>query len=129
MISKEQYELNERSAFLAQIKSCDTLPLSERNENKKEMIEVLQECLQSFYQAVSFLINGDFGYGAYQATKESLQNKRMNRKAWLFNTTACLNYSVPFRQACNLWHGLDFELKEKINKKLDEMIEESINEE
>ncbi len=96
--------------------------LDDRKESERTFISEVVLSRPSFYEAVSFLLNGSYGSGAYFAF--CTLSKRSNRRAWLFTTVATLEYRVPMRAACKVWKFLHPDIQADINEKLDAMIAE-----
>ena len=62
----------------------------------------------------------------YTVFRKIVKNKRLNRRAWLFNYVAKLEYGLTLQQACKFWVSLDEELKAKVNEYLDYRINVAI---
>lgn len=101
-LSNEQYIANEIRRFHLEMVEKEKLPLEDRKLSRKLLTESLNDpkTLPHFIQSVSWLINGSYGQGAYYAFRRL--TRRMNRRAWLFNTVACLEYSCPFKFSCEV---------------------------
>lgn len=101
--------------FHQDLRKIEKLPLSERKENSEALRDTLLNHRTHFLHPVDWLLAGHFGHGPYIKAWEAIDNKRMNRRAYLFQTVACLNFNVPQREANKLWNSLTPEVKEQIN--------------
>lgn len=121
----DDYQLREITIFHRDLDRIRQLPLSERKENTQDLREILEsdEYRERFNDACFWLLDGSFGQGAYLKSREVIRNSRMNKRAWIFQTVAALNYRVPQREACKLWNSLPKELQDKINEEIDAQID------
>jgi hypothetical protein len=117
----EQFVMNELRIFHKDIQEVEQLPLHERKSNRDRFKETLEQNVELFIERVEWLLNGSYGQGSYLAFERL--TKRMNRRAWLFVTTACLEWHVPNQYARDVWNKLDTDLQAAINRMLDEAIE------
>ena len=114
-LTNAEYETYEARRHAAALREVETAPLAERKEAAEEYGEALREYPQSLTQAVSYLLNGSFGYGAYRAALNILSHKRMNRAAALSLMAAALNWRCPPNYATREWNKLTQEQRDKIN--------------
>ena len=121
-MNKEQYVTNEIRLFHKDLNEIEKLPLHERRENRDSFKQTLEQNVELFIERVSWLLNGSYGQGSFLTFEQ--MTKRMNRRAWLFVTTAALEWRVPNKFARDVWNKLDTDLQAAINRMLDEVIEE-----
>lgn len=118
----DTYEITEISRFRKELTETEKSSLADRKAGKADLIEMLTTDLAQWEKRVEFLLDGDYGYGALASYNRC--TKRMNRRAWLFNHIAVIEYKTSFKYACDVWHGLDTDLQASINVILDELIKE-----
>jgi len=126
IIDYYQYEVLK---FRRQMNNMIKLPLFDRKEGAKILLNHINNENHHFQQSVEWLVDGSYGYGGYIEAIITLNNKRLNRRAWLFNTVAAVEYCVDGQMACRLWKGLDDATKDRINVILDAVIENYENDE
>ena len=113
--TQAQYEQNERALFNNQRNLVGlNFTRDERTENNREMFSHLCDNPALVAERIGWLIDGNYGYGAYQAWRE-IANSRMNKPAWLLQTIAALEWRVNARDLNKLWHKLSTDQQEKIN--------------
>lgn len=122
-MNRELYEQEELRRFHGEMMERERRPLLDRRDAKENLRNTLAtiEGVQDFLQTVSWIINGSYGAGAYLAFRRL--TKRMNRRAWLFNTAACLEYDCPIKFSCATWHNLSTDLQTHINLELDNLLQ------
>lgn len=121
---KSTYEQRERDAFQKQIHAVESAPLN--REDASELDNYLRTNPALILERIVWLIQGCYGKGSYDATREVLQNKRMNRPAWLFQTISALEFGVKSSKARKLWNSLDSDSQCKFNLELSEVIREAL---
>ena len=120
--TQEQYEDREITMFFKKIEDVKRLPIAERRENRERMLDHLSGDLKHFGDSVSWLIEGSYGFGAQLKAKQALENKRFNRRAWLFNHVALIEYQIDSSMASRVWNSLAKEAQDQINMCLDDVI-------
>lgn len=110
--SQQEYENREAREFQRQLSEA------EKNPDKRADAERFREALASdpalVAERVGWLIAGNYGYGAMQAAKRVLGQKRMNRAAWLVQVTGAVEWSVPPRLVAAAWKKLSGPQKEAL---------------
>jgi len=119
-MNESQYQMNEIIRFNKECQETEKAPLESRKQGKEAFKHTLETDLSHFLDCVNFLVNGDYGAGA-KFSFERL-TKRMNRRAWLFNTVAVIEYGTSIKYACEVWHSLDTDLQIAINAMLDDVL-------
>lgn len=120
----EQYLEQEILKFKRETRALKDQPLEDRKENGENFTDYLNNHLGRVIESIEWVIQGNYGQGAYLEALRVLKNKRCNRRAWLFNTVAALEWRVDTLRACKVWNALTPETQEKINNELDKVIEE-----
>lgn len=117
-----EYQMNELTRFRKQLEETEKGSLQYRKDGIEEYKKCLENDLHHFETLISILISGDYGAGASFAFARC--SKRMNRRAWLFNTLAVIEFQTSGKFACQLWHKLDTDLQLAINRILGDAIAE-----
>lgn len=115
------YHIAEIKRHNKEIDEISNDTLIERRESETQFIKVLLFSHDQFLHSIELILNGSYGSGCYYSFMRL--SKRSNRRAWLFNTAACLEYRVPMRAACRVWNNLSPDIQNDINAELDKMIE------
>lgn len=118
--TQEQYEERELKLFRLELSRVESQPKKDRQEARDEFRLAVYDNRPSLYQSADYLIAGHFGAGAYYAYRRLTH--RMNRRAWLFNTCAALDWGCSQAFACTVWRDLPGAIRREINQKLDQLI-------
>lgn len=103
----DTYDMNERIRFNKELRDVDSAPLTERQEARAAWLDALRNEPQIIAERIGWLIEGSYGFGSYQIAREVIQNKRMNRSAWLGITISALEWNCPSNFAREAWNKLD----------------------
>ena len=117
------YDLNERIRFNKQLTEVERAPLAERKEAAAAWLESLTTSPEWVAEKIGWLLDGSYGYGAYQAARDVITHKRMNRRAWLGQTIAALEWQCPNNYARAAWNKLSSEQQAALNAMIDREIE------
>lgn len=138
MKTTEEHELEELGKFHLQLKQLKTAQTQhERIENYEELMKVLLEhpeakaSLDKFFESADWILQGSYGFGAYKYAMNMI-GTRQNKRAWLFMTTAALEWGVDDYYARKLWARLPEATRVMINESLQDLWDEcerQINEE
>jgi len=121
-MNNQAYELNEIARFNRELIEIEKQSLQDRKENRDHFVEILNNHLDLFFTRIEWLLNGSYGAGSLFAFNQL--TKRMNRKAWLFNTIARIEWRTSLKYSCEIWNNLDTDLQLAINAKLDQLIKD-----
>lgn len=123
MYSQSEYEMNELIRFNKECQAIERAPLQSRQQGRTDLKDCLNNNLKHWITYIEFLINGDYGAGSKFAFERL--SKRMNRRAWLFNNVAVIEFGTSLKMACEVWNGLDTDLQAAINVELDKILTET----
>jgi len=112
-----EYHNRDLITFSNALARVEKLPLIERRENRDELLSDLVADPHIIAERAQWLLRGHYGYGP-QAAFNRL-SPRSNRRAWLFNTVAAIEWHVPNKYARDVWNELDRITQAKINESLD----------
>lgn len=122
MTTDSQYVQSELSRFRKERHQIENAPLPELKEGAADLKKFLEEDFQHLLTQAQWIIDGSYGAGCQFAWQKL--SKRMNRRAWLFNTYAIHAHRTNQRLASKVWHLLDTDLQAAINAGLDKIINE-----
>ena len=112
--SQAEYERNERDRFHRDLREIDRTPLSERKESCREFFEAMKGDPDLVAERVSWLLDGSYGKGSYDASREVARNTRMNRVAWLTQITGALEWRCPADMLIRAWKKLTSAEKDRL---------------
>jgi hypothetical protein len=118
----DQYDLSEIKRFRAELEEKEKGTAREHKEAREAFKAALNDDLEHFEDMAQCLVDGSFGYGAQAAF--NMMSARSNRRGWIFNTLATLEWNATNRDARKVWHELDTDLQAAINTILDEVIKQ-----
>lgn len=124
----QAYELREIESFQRQLREVEKLPLQERKENAREFTEVLHNDPRLIAERIGWLLNGSYGRGSYTKALQVANSPRMNQGAWLVQTVAALEWSVPGRMTAQAWHTLSVPQRSRLDILIKEEIRNSLSE-
>jgi hypothetical protein len=127
MMTLGQYEQNERIAFHKKLSEVESASLAVRKAAGKEFAVYLLEYPATVVERISWLLDGNYGFGSHKTACEVVRNKRMNRHAWLVQTIAALEWGCPGRFAREAWTKLPETKKEALATQIAIVIEEHLN--
>jgi len=112
------YETKERIIFNRELEVIESAPLHERREAREALTFYLNEHPAVVTERIGWLLNGSYGAGAAMAA-ENILNSRANKRAWLLQTIAILEWHCPRRFAGQVWNKLTADQQDKINAMID----------
>lgn len=98
------YEANERKLFLAQIREVENAPLDK--DSAAELADTLATNPELIAQRITWMLDGSYGKGAYDAAHDVANNRRMNRNAWMVQTITALEWNVKSSKVRAIWKKL-----------------------
>lgn len=114
--SKAEYEMRELRTFATELRALDRAPLNERKEAAAEFYDAMAHDPHLVAERVGWLLDGNFGYGAYVQANRVARNPRMNRQAWLVQHVGALEWQVPLRMVPAAWKKLTVQQKMKLDQ-------------
>lgn len=115
---------HERLAFLRELREAEKSTLGQRQEACRDLLNALRDPT-IIAERVHWLLIGNYGRGAYDEAWRVLQNRRMNRVAWMVVTIAALDWQCPKRLAVAAWRRLSAEEKRRLHAVVDREISEA----
>lgn len=111
-LTRDRYAAVELAKFHAE--------LARKKANEEEIEHALDADVDIIVERCEWLADGSYGAGAYQALRNL--GKRMNRRAWLYNTIMGLEWGLSQRQACASWHKRTPSEQRRIDTGLDKIL-------
>ena len=124
----QAYEQREVADFQRQLREVEKLPLRERKENALNITEALHNEPELVAERVGWLLNGSYGRGAYTQAQRVARSPRMNQSAWLVQTVAALEWSVPPRMTAQAWHTLSAGSRRHLESLIQREIRDALSE-
>lgn len=121
--SQAEYERNERTRFYNQLREIERAPLADRKEACREFFEAMRDDPALVAERVSWLLDGNYGFGSYQAAGEVARNTRMNRVAWLTQIIGALEWQCPQRMLIAAWKKLSPSERENLRRYVDRVLQ------
>jgi hypothetical protein len=97
------YEHREISDFMAKIRRVEKAPLAERKEGAREFAHAMAHDPALVAERVGWLLDGNYGQGAYIKAREVARSPRMNRVAWLTQTVGAVEWHSPWAMTRASW--------------------------
>ena len=114
--SQYEYEMRESREYQRQIQEVERASLSERKEAAADFLEAMRDHPDTVGERVGWLIDGNYGKGAYDAARRVLaMSKRANKAAMLTHMIAALEWRCPARAATAAWKKLSPEEKRRLD--------------
>lgn len=102
--TQKEYEDREAMEFIRQRNAPNELPRMERKETSAEFAKDMANDPALVATRVSWLLNGSYGYGSYQAARKVAANTHMTREAWMVQVIGAIEWQcreVDTRRAFN----------------------------
>lgn len=101
-----EYEANEMRRLTTQLRAIEMSPLADRKEARRSYGNALQTP-EAIAQAVSWIIDGNYGYAPYVRARQILaMGPRANKLAALCILAAALEWSCPAAMARQAYNAL-----------------------
>jgi hypothetical protein len=127
--SQAEYERNELYQAVRREQEIDRAPLSERKEAQQNFLETMRDDPAVVAERVSWLLDGNYGYGPMMMAKEVLRNPRLNRRAILVQSVGVHEWMCPRRMTVDAWKKLTLAQKDLLDAAVDVVVEAAEKEE
>ena len=127
--SQAEYEVRELNEAARREQEIDRSPLSERKEAQQSFLEAMRDDPGVVAERVSWLLDGNYGYGPMVLAKQVLQNTRINRRAIFTQSIAVFEWMCPRRMAVLAWKKLTPAQKSLLDQAIDVVIEAAVHSE
>lgn len=112
--------------YSRQLQNVEKQSLTDRKAARAEWLDALRNSPETIKERVEWLIDGNYGYVSYYNVRATIQNKRMNRTAYLGQLIAALEWQCPNAYAREAWNHLTATQQESITAMLNEVIESAL---
>jgi hypothetical protein len=121
--TQAEYERNELAMASRREREIDQQPLRDLKEAQQEFFEAMRDRPGVVAERISWLLDGNYGWGAMTQAKQVLANPRLNRRAILTQSIAVHEWMCPRRMAVNAWKKLTPAQKLLLDAAVDIVIE------
>lgn len=123
--SQYEYEQREIREAHRQRDEVNKAPLAERKEAAASFYEAMAERPKLVGERVSWLLDGNYGYGPMLLAKNILRHKRMNRVAALTQMIGVYEWHSPEVMTRQVWKRLTPGEKAELARAVEHAIEEA----
>jgi len=116
------YHYNEIKRTHSRIADLSAEPLHIRQERRAEFARDMADSPELVAERVEWLIDGSYGYGAYQLADQIRGNKRMNRVAALSQLVGSVEWGCSSLEARKAFLSLSRGQQAKINTTIEKVI-------
>jgi hypothetical protein len=122
-----EYEQRERQMVFAKLDEVKNAPLSDRREARKDFAKALRNPAL-VAERISWLIDGNYGYGLYIMARELLEACTNSRRKAYCRTILCQwiaahEWQCPAPFALQAWKALSLEEKDALSAAVDREID------
>jgi hypothetical protein len=120
--SQAEYERNERIEAIRHEREVDAAPLADRKDAQRAFFEAMRDDPGTVGERISWLIDGNYGYGPMRIAKEIVASPRMNRRAGLTLLVGIFEWQCPRRMGADAWKKLTKPQKALLDRAVDVVI-------
>ena len=118
----DEYHRRSLDEAMAHQREVEGASLEDRKEARKEFAQALEDP-PLIGERVSWLIDGNYGFGEMLKAKQIIASPRMNRRAALTSLIAMYEWQCPHAFAVDAWNKLSASEKSAVNAALDIVID------
>ena len=122
MQTDAEYLAREAQVFRSDLVRVESAPLSDRREARAAWGESLRNQPELIGERVTWLLDGCYGKGSYDAAHEVASNPSMNRVAWMGQTIAALEWHCANRDARKEWLALPIGKRKAVGRAIQKAI-------
>lgn len=104
--SDYEYEMREAQEYQKHLRDVENASLIDRKEACTNFFDDMCRYPDMIGERVSWLVSGEYGWGAMKAAKRIIKSPRMNRVAALTQIVAALDWACPRKMAISAWKKL-----------------------
>lgn len=127
--SGAEYDAREKSLAVRSLDKIRFAPIDERREAKAAFFEAMRDQPSLVAERVSWLLDGNYGYGQMLLAKQILRTPRMNRAAGLTQMIGAFEWQCPENEARLAWKALSKAQQAKLDAEVSRVIKEAEAEE
>jgi hypothetical protein len=121
--SQHEYEQREIREAQAQQRAVAKAPLAERKEAQLDFFKAMRDQPRLVGERVSWLLDGNYGYGSMLLAKRILHSPRMNRVAALTQMIGVFEWQCPEDMTRQAWKRLTPGEKHELARAVEHAIE------
>ena len=118
-----RYAQNEKLLTNRRLNDLSHEPLHVRQANRKEYAKDLRDT-RLVVQRIKWMLDGNYGFGAYLICQDIMKNYRMNRIAALSQMIGGLEWQCSALEARKAYLSLDAAAQDRINAAIQAVIDE-----
>lgn len=118
-----RYAQNEKNTTQRKLSHLASEPLHIRQANRKEYAKDLHDT-RLVAQRIEWMLDGNYGFGAYLICQDIMKNYRMNRIAALSQMIGGLEWQCSALEARKAYLSLDAAAQDRINAAIQAVIDE-----
>jgi hypothetical protein len=123
--NQAEYESNERHLAHTEEQRIEKASLLDRKEAQAAFLDTMATDPATVAERISWLLEGNYGYGQMQMAKQVLASPRMNREAALIQLAAVFDWLCPRRMAADAWKKLTAPQKKALSAAITVVISEA----
>lgn len=123
METEREYAEREKRMFRKQVADTEKQPLSDRQEARREFAEIMADYPDRVAERAEWILEGNYGFGAYTEAREVAVNRRMNRAAWFVSMVGALDHQCPPEFTMGAWKKLTAAQKKHLDTAVMAVIE------
>jgi hypothetical protein len=127
--SQAEYEQNELRAASRHEREIDQAPLNDRKEAQRRFFEVMWTQPGLVAERISWLLDGNYGFGPMLLAKRLVASPRSNRRAGLTLSVGVFEWMCPRRYGIAAWKKLPRQQQALLDAAVDVVIEAAEQEE
>lgn len=123
--SQAQYEANELTMARRDEERINAEPLRDRKECQANFLDAMASDPALVAERISWLIDGNYGYGPMLLAKQIVASPRMNRVAALSQLICVFEWRCPRNMGVTAWKKLTGAQKGALDTAIETVIEEA----
>ena len=123
--SQAEYESNERRSAIIDEQRIEKASLADRKEAQAALYDAMATDPATVAERISWLIDGNYGYGQMQMARQVVASPRTNREAALTQLVAVYEWQCPRRMSVEAWKKLSTAQKKALSAAVAVVISEA----
>lgn len=125
MKSDAEYKAREHTRFQT---DCATRRKQATRQNGQDILKAMRGDADKVARLVGWILNGSYGYGAYQQAWHVVDGTRMNKPAYLVQLIGLMEWGATETQTRAAWKKLDAEQQTYLTSLVERVIERETTE-
>lgn len=124
-VSGDDYDTRSKAEARRRLDRVRHAPLEDRREAKANFLEAMRDAPSRVAERISWLLDGNYGYGEMLLAQQILRSPRMNRRAALTQMIGALEWMCTENDERLAWKALSKAQQAKLDSEIDRVIEEA----